>query len=102
MRSLIHSIGGVRKILSRLFVPAAAQPVDLCRQGLDPPLGFDQRLRERLAAAAFADEVDEVRHPALLGRQLSFLQLQIVGQVGPQLCDFLLDALKGVRDLLGI
>jgi hypothetical protein len=78
------------------LVPAAAQPVDLSGQGFDP------RLCERLAAASFADEVDEIRHPPLLGRELSLLQLERVRQVGPELGDFLLDALKDVRDLLGV
>ena len=46
------------------LLPAAPQPVDLGSQGFDPPFGVHQSLRERLPAAAFANEVDEIRHVA--------------------------------------
>jgi hypothetical protein len=37
-----------------------AESVDLVAECVDPPLRFDESLGERLAAAALADEVDEV------------------------------------------
>lgn len=67
--------------VARLLLRSAALRVALC---------FDESVGERLAAAALADEVDEVR--VLLGREFGFLQLQRVWQVGSLVCDLFLDA----------
>lgn len=73
-----------RRCLADLFA-AATQRIDLVAEGLDAPRGLDQRFGEGLAAAALADEVDEVREPALLGGELCLLQLQRVGEFGSKL-----------------
>jgi cytidylate kinase len=49
------------------FQAASAQRLDLVAEGFDASLSLGQRLRKRLTAAAFADEVDEVGEPPLLG-----------------------------------
>ncbi|MBV9167246.1 MAG: hypothetical protein JO342_13965 [Solirubrobacterales bacterium] len=46
---------------------------DLVCELIDPALGLDQSLRERLAAAALADEVDKIGEPALLGGELGLV-----------------------------
>ena len=91
-------MGGGRKIFSRL----RRKRVHFFGQLVDAALGLDQGLGERLAAAALADEVDEVGEPALLGGELGLLQLQRVGQVGAQLGDLLFDAPEDVGDVLRI
>ncbi len=59
---------------------ATTERVDLVGQALHSPFGLDQGLAECLTAAAFANEVDKVGQPALLGREL--FQLERVGQIG--------------------
>jgi len=61
-----------------------------------------RRARSRTAAAALADEVDEVGQPALLGGELSLLQLERVGEVGAELGDLFFDALEHVGDVLRV
>jgi hypothetical protein len=48
------------------------------------------------------DEVDEVGEPALLGGELSLLQLERVGEMGAQFGDLFLDAAERVGDVLRI
>jgi hypothetical protein len=62
------------------LLPAATERVDLVAERLDAPLGFDQGLSKRLAPAALADEVDEVRQPALLGREFASLSFRVSGR----------------------
>ena len=85
------------------LVAAAGQAVNLVAECLDAPLGFDQGLRERLAAAALADEVEEVREPALLRRELRLLQASACqgGQSG-SLAISSSTRLQDVRDVLGV
>jgi hypothetical protein len=62
-----------------------AQSVDFFAQRVDAAFGFGERLRQRLAAATFADEVDEVGKTTLLGGELGLLELQRVRQIGAEL-----------------
>jgi hypothetical protein len=80
----------------------ATQRVDLVAQRVDTPLGLDKRLRQRLATASLADEVDEVGQSSLLGAQLGLLELQRAREVGAQLGDLLLDAPQDVGDMRGV
>ena len=63
------------------LLAAAAKRGYFLAERLDSTLRHFKRLRERLAAAALADEVDEVREAALLGSELGLLQLQCVREV---------------------
>ncbi|MDQ2760673.1 MAG: hypothetical protein M3Y17_09675 [Actinomycetota bacterium] len=58
------------------LLAAATKGVDLVREHIYAPLGLDESLRERLAAASLTDEVDEVGQSSLLRGQLRFLELQ--------------------------
>ncbi|HTP18680.1 MAG TPA: hypothetical protein VMJ65_03695 [Solirubrobacteraceae bacterium] len=84
------------------LLAAAAERVHFVGQVVDPVLGLDQGLGERLAPATLADEVDDVGQPALLGGELGLLELQRVGQVGPQLGDLVFNSVQHVGDVLGI
>jgi len=84
------------------LLSAAAEGSDFFAKRVDPALGLDQGLGESLTAASFADEVDEVGEPALLGGELGLLELKRVGEVRAELGDLFLDALEHVGDVLGV
>ena len=90
VQSILDPLDGRRA--EDLFA-AAPERFDFFAERVDSSLRLDQGLGERLAAAAFADEVDEIGEPALFSRELGLFQLQSAGQVGAQLRDLFFDAL---------
>jgi hypothetical protein len=106
---LEHLLDVAQPILDPLYgsraedlLSAAAKSVHVLCELIDSALGLDEGLGERLAATAFADEVDEVREPALLSGELGLLQLQRVREAGAELGDLLSDALEDVSDVLRV
>jgi len=49
------------------LVATAAQALEFFFQSVDFPFGVEEGLGEGATAAPLADEIDEVREPALLG-----------------------------------
>jgi len=83
------------------LLPAAVQSLQLLAEPVDPPLGLDERFRQRLASPPFADEVQEVRAPALLGAKLGLLETDGLRDVRVEFCNLLLDPLEDVAEAVG-